>query len=75
MKVSAILAGVLLLVLYGASILPTLAVHWGVLSFDLENPLFAVGSILLFSLLGFALTISWIVLGFAVLLLIVGLLT
>ena len=75
MKVSVILAGVLLLLLYSGSTFPIIAINWNFLVFDVQNPLNMVASIVLFNLLGFALTLGWVVLGLAVLFLIVGLLT
>lgn len=75
MKLSFILAGVLLLLVYGGSTFPTIAVHWNFLSFDVANPLNMVAGIVLFSLLGFALTIGWVILGFTALFLLVGIFT
>ncbi len=72
MRIAAIFAGILLLILWGLAQIPSFNVHWEFINVDFPNPLNLVAGITLVTLYGFSLTIGLVVLAFTILLLAMG---
>lgn len=73
MKASAILIGIILLVLFGVcSVQAFTRIEFLGLSFPLENPLYLIGAISIVTIFGYALTIRIIILIFAIIVLLLG---
>jgi hypothetical protein len=74
MRIAAIFAGILLLVIWGLSTIPAFNVNYWLLNFDIPNPINMIANISLVTFFGFSLTIGIVILAFAVLLLVMGVL-
>jgi len=75
LKLSAILVGILLLVLFGACSVQAFAeVDFMGFKFSLPNPFYPIGNISIVTVFGYALTIRILILVFAVIVLLLGIL-
>jgi len=72
LKVSAIAFAVILLIIFGLSTIPTFSMELFGFPIEIANPVNMIGSILLFTLQGFSVTIQNVLLAVMIMLFIVG---